>query len=76
MTAAPTALLNELQLDALTELVNIGVSRAASSLREMVGSQVLLSVPNVSLETRAGAIAILAGKRDLEPGSGSSGFRR
>jgi len=60
MTAAPTQLLNELQLDALTELVNIGVSRAASSLREMVGSQVLLSVPNVSLETRARAIAILA----------------
>ena len=64
MTAGPTELLNELQLDALTELVNIGVSRAASSLREMVGSQVHLSVPNVSLETRAGAIAILA-KREI-----------
>jgi chemotaxis protein CheC len=60
MTATSTDLLNELQLDALTELVNLGVSRAASSLREMVGSQVLLSAPSVSLETRAGAIAILA----------------
>src|SRR5579871_6682373 len=60
MTGAPTGLLNELQLDALTELVNIGVSRAAASLRDMVGSQVHLSVPNVSLETRSRAIAILA----------------
>jgi chemotaxis protein CheC len=60
MTRGPTELLNELQLDALTELVNIGVSRAASSLREMVGSQVHLSVPNVSLESRSRAIAILA----------------
>jgi chemotaxis protein CheC len=60
MTATPTELLSEIQLDALTELVNIGVSHAASSLREMVGSQVHLSVPNVTLVTRAQAIAILA----------------
>jgi chemotaxis protein CheC len=60
MTARPTELLSEIQLDALTELVNIGVSHAASSLREMVGSQVHLSVPNVALVTRAEAIAILA----------------
>ncbi|GLH76673.1 hypothetical protein SSBR45G_15810 [Bradyrhizobium sp. SSBR45G] len=60
MTAAPPAFLTELQLDALTELVNIGVSRAASSLREMVGAQVHLSVPTVSLQTRARAIAILS----------------
>jgi chemotaxis protein CheC len=60
MTARPTELLSEIQLDALTELVNIGVSHAASSLREMVGSQVHLSVPNVALVTRAQAIAILA----------------
>ena len=60
MTTTPAELLTEIQLDALTELVNIGVSRAASSLREMVGSQVHLSVPNVALVTRARAIAILA----------------
>jgi chemotaxis protein CheC len=53
-------LLSELQLDALTELVNIGVSRAATNLREMVGSQVHLSVPTVGLVTRAKAIATLA----------------
>jgi chemotaxis protein CheC len=64
MTAAQPELLNDLQLDALTELVNIGVSHAASSLREMVGSQVHLSVPSVSLETRSRAIAIL-GEREM-----------
>lgn len=60
MTTTPPNLLSEMQLDALTELVNIGVSRAAASLREMVGSQVHLSVPMVSLETRARAVSILA----------------
>ena len=57
MTAS---LLNEMQLDALTELVNLGVSRAATNLREMVGAQVHLSVPTVELVTRGRAIAILA----------------
>ena len=63
MTGVPPKLLSELQLDALTGLVNIGVSRAAASLRDMVGAQVHLSVPTVSLETRARAIAIL-GERE------------
>jgi chemotaxis protein CheC len=52
--------LNGLQLDALTEMVNIGVNRAAASLREMVGEQIHLSVPNVTLVSREKAIAILA----------------
>lgn len=56
--------LDELELDALTELVNIGVSRAAYSLREMVGEQVLLSVPNVSLVGRDEAVAILQERED------------
>lgn len=51
--------LTELELDALTELVNIGVSRSAASLREMVGEQVLLSVPQVRLVSREEAVAIL-----------------
>ena len=53
-------MLTELELDALTELVNIGVSRAASSLREMVGEQVLLSVPNVALVSPTRAVEILS----------------
>jgi len=52
--------LTELQLDALTEMVNIGVNRAATGLREMVGEQVHLSVPKVTLVSRDAAIATLA----------------
>jgi chemotaxis protein CheC len=51
--------LDELQLDALTELVNIGASHAAASLREMVGEQVHLSVPTLRLVNRAEAIELL-----------------
>lgn len=54
--------LNELETDALTELVNIGVSRAATSLRDMVGEEVALSVPNISLLSREEAIALLSGQ--------------
>jgi chemotaxis protein CheC len=53
-------ILTELQLDALTEMVNIGVNRAAGSLREMVGEQVHLSVPKVTLVSRDRAISTLA----------------
>jgi chemotaxis protein CheC len=60
MTSQPTVVLSELQLDALTELVNIGVSRAAHSLRDMVGAQVHLSVPTVALVSRGEAIGILS----------------
>ncbi|HEY0963671.1 MAG TPA: chemotaxis protein CheX [Pseudomonadales bacterium] len=51
--------LSELELDALTELVNLGVSNAALSLREMVRGEVLLSVPDVSIVTRDEAVSIL-----------------
>lgn len=62
MTSTISEVLNELELDALTELVNIGVSRAAFSLREMVGEQVHLSVPSVDLVHRTMAIEILEGR--------------
>lgn len=58
---ASVNVLDEFELDALTELVNIGVSRSAASLREMVGEQVHLSVPNVSLVSRDEAISVLDG---------------
>ena len=38
--------------DALAEIANMGVGRAATSLRQMVGEQVLLSVPAVNIVTR------------------------
>jgi chemotaxis protein CheC len=44
--------LSEIERDALAEIANIGVSRAAASLRQMVGEQVLLSVPAVNIVTR------------------------
>ncbi len=53
-------ILTELQLDALTEMVNIGVNRAATGLRQMVGEQVHLSVPKVTLVSRDAAISTLA----------------
>lgn len=57
--------LDDLERDALTEVVNIGVSRAAAALRKMVGRQVLLSVPAVEIVTRAAA-AQLIGQRESE----------
>ena len=45
-----------LELDALTELVNLGVSRAAGNLAVMVREEVTLTVPQVALLTRSEAI--------------------
>jgi chemotaxis protein CheC len=59
MTQPALGMLDALELDALTELVNLGVGRAAVSLRDLVGEQVHLSVPNVTLVSRASAIDIL-----------------
>jgi chemotaxis protein CheC len=57
--------LTSLERDALTELVNIGVSHAAASLRRMVGEQVLLSVPSVEIVTQVVA-AKLIGQRESD----------
>lgn len=65
MTSAPAVALDALELDALAELVNIGVSRAAVSLRTMVGDEILLSVPAVRVVTRAEAARII-GERGLD----------
>ncbi len=60
---AETVALSELERDALTELVNIGVSRAAAALRKMVGSEVLLSVPSIEVITQREAAALI-GERE------------
>lgn len=57
--------LDELERDALTELVNIGVSRAAASMRKMVGKQVLLSVPSVEVVSKEAAAALI-GQRESD----------
>lgn len=53
--------LGELEVDALTELVNLGVSKAAVSLRELMGEQVLLSVPSLSVLTKPEAAETIRG---------------
>ncbi|EIM28962.1 chemotaxis protein CheX [Microvirga lotononidis] len=58
-------LLSDLEHDALTEIVNIGVSRAASSLRKMVGEEVLLSVPSIEIMAPQNA-ARLIGERETD----------
>ncbi len=58
MTDSDSAL-SELQRDALTEVVNIGVSRAAVSLRKMVGEQVIMSVPALELISRTSAAKLI-----------------
>jgi chemotaxis protein CheC len=60
MTAPQSAVFDETELDALTELVNIGVSRAAASLAAMVGEQVVLSVPSVAIVSRTQAATLIA----------------
>jgi chemotaxis protein CheC len=53
--------LSEIEQDALAEIANIGVSRAAASLRQMVGEQVMLSVPAASIVTRQAASRLVEG---------------
>ncbi len=64
MTAELIAL-GELERDALTEIVNIGVSRAASSLRKMVGHEVHLSVPSIEIVSQTRAVRLIS-ERELE----------
>jgi chemotaxis protein CheC len=55
--------LEDLEIDALTELVNLGVSRAALSLRELVGEQVFLSVPSLAVLSKAEAADSIRGPK-------------
>jgi chemotaxis protein CheC len=57
---AHTIALSELERDALTEIVNIGVSRAASSLRKMIDDQVLLSVPSIEVVSQQRAARLIS----------------
>ncbi|NIQ10184.1 MAG: chemotaxis protein CheC, partial [Gammaproteobacteria bacterium] len=41
--------LNNIQLDALKEISNIGMGHAATALSQMVGQQISLKVPNVTI---------------------------
>lgn len=41
--------LTSIQLDTLTEILNIGIGRAAHSLNEIIGQHITLRVPNVEI---------------------------
>ena len=52
--------LSPAEMDALVEIINIGVGRAASILNQMVRSAVELSVPSVKVMDREAALAELS----------------
>lgn len=59
----PIVPLSELERDALAELSNIAMAKAANSLRQMVQNEVLLAVPSVEILTSEAA-SQLVGKPD------------
>jgi chemotaxis protein CheC len=50
---------NEIQLDALRELANIGAGTASTALSEMLGRSIDLAVPDVSVLPMADAVELL-----------------
>ena len=60
MTTDPLAPLTELERDALSELSNVAMARAAMSLRQMVQAEVHLSVPTVEIMTPEAAAETIA----------------
>lgn len=55
--------LDELEVDALTELVNLGVSRAALSLATLAGEEVVLTVPALATVSPEQAAEMIGGAR-------------
>jgi len=60
MTTERLTPLTDLERDALAELSNIAMARAANSMRQMVSHEVRLSVPSVEVLTPEEAIRIVA----------------
>jgi chemotaxis protein CheC len=60
MTSAHLTPLTDLERDALGELSNIAMARAANSLRQMVEYQVMLSVPSVDILAKEAATQLIA----------------
>jgi chemotaxis protein CheC len=60
MPSDPFVPLSDLERDALAELSNIAMAKAANSLRQMVQNEVLLSVPSVEILTTAAATQLVA----------------
>lgn len=66
MTSRQIAPLTDLERDALGELSNIAMARAANSLRKMVEYQVVLSVPSVDILSKEAATQLI-GKTNTTP---------
>ncbi len=60
MTDQPFIPLTDLERDALGELSNVAMARAATSLRQMVKNEVRLSVPNVEILTPSAAAEVIS----------------
>ena len=60
MTSPSFVPLTDLERDALAELSNISMARAANSLRQMIKNEVLLAVPSVEILTSAAATTLVA----------------
>ena len=60
MTSDPFVPLSDLERDALAELSNIAMAKAANSLRQMIQHEVLLAVPSVEILTSAAATQLVA----------------
>ena len=52
--------ISDIERDAVAEIANIAVGRAAASLRQIVGHEVLLSVPSVDILTHEEASHVVA----------------
>jgi chemotaxis protein CheC len=59
MTSPLIPPLTDIERDALAELSNIAMARAATSLRQMVENQVLLSVPSVDIVSKEEATRLV-----------------
>ncbi len=53
-------LFTEIELDALNELTNIGVGRAAAALSDLVGEEIELNVPRCRVVARNDALSLLS----------------
>lgn len=66
--------LTPIQIDAFTELVNIGVGKAASSLNEIVDSHIMLSIPHVDILPLRDLNTVIAAFQELPLTSVSQEF--
>lgn len=55
------SLINELQRDALQEIMNISMGQAANALAQLINIRVILSIPKISVTTPEGLQASYAG---------------